>query len=107
MNKPSFTLRLPSRRRMQSAARDLLLYRYRTIGIALVLFGIIMNGLLIFSFFFTSSTEVSAPAALPDRSLHTTAIDELEVWIEARQTAYENPPGLAGRAYFADTLPHP
>lgn len=80
-----------------SAIQTLLLRRYRVLQMAIVVIGALVSAALAGWILFTVSSAVSEI----DTSvrLDTVVVDEMELLIELRQTALENPPFILGGVF--------
>lgn len=81
--------------------RSIVIYHYKVVGFMIIIVGcVVVVSLISWLLFRTpSSHEVSSPANT--RLLSTDVIDELELWIEERQTATSDGLRLPPRDYFA------
>lgn len=88
----------------QRVLTNLLLYRHRTLQ-----FGVLIIGALVVAAIFALVVfrDPSPGFDNPNRALHlqTNIIDTLELWVEERQTAYEEGIKLPPRTLF--TIPSP
>ena len=92
---------------LRSAVRSVLLYQHERISVVIVLLGLVISLVMIGSIFFRNpSAEELSPTA-SSRILNTDSIDELELWVEDRQTAYEEGLNLSGRNYFVRQIETP
>ncbi len=78
-----------------------------TLELAILLAAALAGAVLIFTFFFVPPAEQPEQNLSIVRDLATSTIDELEVWIEDRQTAYENPPVFPARVFPVPPNPSP
>lgn len=78
-------------RRLLRSGQQFFLLRYRMLEILVVLIGAVIVVSVIVLVLFGDSPAKTVTAK-PSAQLQTDTIDELELFIELRNTAYENPP---------------
>jgi len=86
--------------------RSVLLYQHRMISMGIMMIGLLivlcMSGVM----FFKNPSPAELSASTVSRSLETTSIDTLELWVEERQNITTKIP-LTGRDYFIrSSVPH-
>lgn len=78
-------------RRIVDGGLHMLLRRYRVIQIGVLTAGALVSLAVVILLLF-GSVSAEPAASTPTAQLKTDIVDELELFIELRNTAYENPP---------------
>ena len=85
---------------MQAMVADVLLYHFRLIGIVVVVIGAVISVLIYSIMVFTPPAIDTQLSSLPrEPKLQVDILDTMEVIIEDRNSALENPPDVPAR-YF-------
>jgi len=92
------------RGRIVSDARNVFLRHVHFLSVIILLLGAIVAGVVVMNLLFIPATDDNTPAPVPRERLKTSAIDYLELWIEERQNAYQQPLRIPAGIFSDNTV---
>lgn len=79
--------------------KALILQRFVYLELTILLVVAIVGGYLAASFLFFQNGDTTQTTESRQQRLTASVIDELELWIEERHTAYQNPPAVPAQVF--------